>query len=246
MANWLTGKVKAIKWWNERLFSLIVNAPITSFKAGQFTKLALNIGDKRIARAYSFVNAPNNQDLEFYLIKVDEGSLTIPLAKLKIGDEVQIASDASGFFTIDEVPSAQQLWLLSTGTGIGPYLSILQENQVWKKYEKIILVHAARKQEDLSYQNLITNLCEQYSQLTYVSVVSREQNPTGLVGRVPNLIETGELFEFCALTPTKSTSQFMVCGNPDMVKDTSTLLHQLGYERNRRRAPGHVTVEQYW
>ena len=103
-----------------------------------------------------------------------------------------------------------------------------------------------RKQEDLSYQSLITRLCEQYSQLKYVSVVSREQNRTGLVGRVPNLIETGELFEFCALAPTKSTSQFMVCGNPDMVKDTSTLLNQLGYERNRRRTPGQVTVELYW
>jgi len=246
MANWLTGKVKSINWWNEKLFSLVINAPIKMFKAGQFTKLAMRIDGKRIARAYSFVNSPQDQDLEFYLIKVDNGDLSCPLASLKPGDEVEVAEIASGFFTLDEVPKAEQLWLLSTGTAIGPFLSILQQQEVWRSFTKVILVHAVRTLKDLSYQALINDLCQKHAQLKYVSVVSREENPLGLVGRVPNLLDSGELFDFCSIIPAIDTSQFMICGNPQMVKDTSLTLNQMGYERNRRRSPGHITVEQYW
>jgi ferredoxin--NADP+ reductase len=246
MANWLTGQVKAITWWNDKLFSLVINAPIKEFKAGQFTKLAMNIDGKRVARAYSFVNSPEDHDLEFYLIEVDDGCLSCPLASLKPGDEVEISEIASGFFTLDEVPKSDQLWLLSTGTAIGPFLSILQQQAVWQNFTEVILVHAVRNQEDLSYQELINGLCQKYSQLKYVSVVSREENSLGLEGRVPYLLDSGELFDFCGITPSINTSQFMICGNPQMVKDTSSILNQMGYERNRRKSPGHITVEQYW
>lgn len=246
MANWLTGKVKAIKWWNDKLFSLVINAPIKEFKAGQFTKLAMSIDGKRIARAYSFVNSPEDEDLEFYLIKVDNGDLSCPLASLKAGDEVEVSEIASGFFTLDEVPQSEQLWLLSTGTAIGPFLSILQQQTVWRNFNDVILVHAVRTLEDLSYQELIKGLCQKHAQLQYVSIVSREENPSSLVGRIPNLLDSGELFNFCGMIPTVDTSQFMICGNPQMVKDTTVTLNKMGYEKNRRRSPGHITVEQYW
>jgi len=246
MANWLTGKVKSINWWSDKLFSLVINAPIEGFKAGQFTKLAMLVDGKRVARAYSFVNSPKDKNLEFYLIKVDEGNLSCPLADLKPGDEIEVSANASGFFTLDEVPQAEHLWLLSTGTAIGPFLSILQQDEVWLKFNKIFIVHAVRQKQDLSYQTLISKLCKQHPQLKYVSVVSREDNPSGLIGRVPRLIKSGELFEFCGVEPSPNSSQFMICGNPEMVKDTSSTLALMGYERNRRRSPGQITVEQYW
>jgi len=246
MANWLTAKVTNIKWWNDKLFSLVISAPIEPFKAGQFTKLAMNVDGKRVARAYSFVNAPKNCDLEFYLIKVDEGNLSCPLANLKIGDNIEVSSIASGFFTIEEVPKAEQIWMLSTGTAIGPFLSILQQGDVWTRFDEIVLVHAVRTLADLSYQKLIKNLCHTHTKLKYVPIVSREHNPTGLVGRVPQLIKSGELEKFVSIIPSIESSQFMICGNPEMVKDTSLALNQLGYERNRRRSPGQITVEQYW
>ncbi|SFC00651.1 ferredoxin--NADP reductase [Pseudoalteromonas denitrificans] len=246
MAKWLTAKVKNIKWWNDKLFSIIVNAPINSFQAGQFTKLAMNVNSKRIARAYSFVNASNNKDLEFYLVKVEQGKLTCPLSDLKVGDKIEISQTASGFFTLDEVPKSEQLWLLSTGTAIGPFLSILQQGEVWHKFKEVILVHGVREKEDLSYQYLIQTLCDENPQLKFVSILSRQKNPSGLTGRIPSLIASGELMKFIDLKPEPKLSQFMICGNPDMVKETSLTLNKLGYERNRRRTPGNITVEQYW
>ncbi len=141
MSNWIDATVKSVKWWNESLFSLTVNADVEPFKAGQFTKLSVMDGEKRIARAYSYVNAPDDPNLEFYLINVVDGQLSSHLAQLTPGDTVLIERRASGFFTLDEVPASEQLWMLSTGTAIGPFLSILQQSEVWQKYKHINLVH---------------------------------------------------------------------------------------------------------
>ncbi|KAA5754892.1 ferredoxin--NADP(+) reductase, partial [Klebsiella pneumoniae] len=115
--------------WTDALFSLTVHAPINPFTAGQFTKLGLEIDGERVQRAYSYVNAPDNPNLECYLVTVPQGKLSPRLAALKPGDEVQVVSDASGFFVLDEVPDCETLWMLATGTAIGPYLSILQYGQ---------------------------------------------------------------------------------------------------------------------
>ncbi|WP_105254419.1 ferredoxin--NADP reductase [Pseudoalteromonas sp. T1lg75] len=246
MANWLEAKVKRLVWWNEKLFSLIVTADIDPFTAGQYTKLALQIGDERVARAYSFVNPPSSKNLEFYLIKVDDGALSAALARLQPGDSVQIAAQSNGFFTLDEVPSAEQLWMLSTGTAIGPFLSMLQEQQVWQQFQHIVLVHCVRHSKDLSYKEMIQELQEQHPQLQYVPVVTREDEATPLKKRIPALIKSGELFAHVQLEATPDVAQFMICGNPDMVKETTQCLSDLGYNRNRRRTPGHITVEQYW
>ncbi|MFY8274694.1 ferredoxin--NADP reductase [Pseudoalteromonas sp. SSDWG2] len=246
MANWLEAKVQDIHWWNDKLFSLVIKADIAPFKAGQYTKLAMEIDGKRVARAYSFVNSPQSSKLEFYLIKVDGGTLCGALAKLQKGDTVSIAEQATGFFTLDEVPSAQQMWMLSTGTAIGPFLSMLQEQEVWQKYQDIVLVHCVRTQSDLSYQPLIHLLMQQHPQLKYVPIVTREDNVTPLQQRIPELIHSGTLFSHVQLEATVDNAQFMICGNPDMVKETSQCLSDLGYSRNRRRSPGQITVEQYW
>ncbi|KPH65558.1 ferredoxin-NADP reductase [Pseudoalteromonas porphyrae] len=246
MSNWIEASVKEVVWWTDTLFSLIVNADVEPFKAGQFTKLSMMIDDKRIARAYSYVNAPNSNDLEFYLINVMDGLLSQQLAKLTPGDTVLIESRASGFFTIDEIPASEQLFMLSTGTAIGPFLSILDQADVWQKFKQITLVHGVRLNADLSYQKKINQLQQQYTRLRYVPVVSREQAIIGLNGRITDKIIDGSLFKHSQNTTCPQNSQFMICGNPQMVKDTSALLIEQGYSRNRRREPGQITVEQYW
>lgn len=124
MADWVTGKVTKVQNWTDALFSLTVHAPVHPFTAGQFTKLGLEIDGERVQRAYSYVNSPDNPDLEFYLVTVPDGKLSPRLAALKPGDEVQVVSEAAGFFVLDEVPDCETLWMLATGTAIGPYLSI--------------------------------------------------------------------------------------------------------------------------
>lgn len=194
MADWVTGKVTKVQNWTDALFSLTVHAPINPFTAGQFTKLGLEIDGERVQRAYSYVNAPDNPNLEFYLVTVPQGKLSPRLAALKPGDEVQVVSDASGFFVLDEVPDCETLWMLATGTAIGPYLSILQYGQDVARFKNLVLVHAARFAADLSYLPLMLELQQRYEgKLRIQTVVSRESVPGSLTGRVPALIENGEL-----------------------------------------------------
>ncbi|SUH90440.1 ferredoxin--NADP reductase [Salmonella enterica subsp. enterica serovar Typhimurium] len=194
MADWVTGKVTKVQNWTDALFSLTVHAPINPFTAGQFTKLGLEIDGERVQRAYSYVNAPDNPNLEFYLVTVPQGKLSPRLAALKPGDEVQVVSDASGFFVLDEVPDCETLWMLATGTAIGPYLSILQYGQDVARFKNLVLVHAARFAADLSYLPLMLELQQRYEgKLRIQTVVSRENVPGSLTGRVPALIENGEL-----------------------------------------------------
>lgn len=247
MSNWVDAKVKDIIWWTDSLFSLIVNADVEPFKAGQFTKLSMMMGDKRIARAYSYVNPPSSSDLEFYLINVADGLLSQQLAKLLPGDTVMIERRATGFFTLDEIPRSKQLWMLSTGTAIGPFLSIIEQADVWQQFDEVYLVHGVRFNADLSYQKKIQQLQQTHPKLSYIPVVSREQpEHGGEPGRITDCIKQARLFKYAEEATTASNAQFMICGNPQMVKDTTAMLNELGFKRNRRREPGHITVEQYW
>ena len=148
MAEWVNAEVKEVKNWTDALFSLRVTAPIDPFIAGQFAKLALEIDGERVQRAYSYVNAPQDELLEFYLVTVPEGKLSPRLHALQPGDSLMITKEASGFFVIDEIPDCQTLWMLATGTAIGPYLSILQQGEGLARFDNIVLVHAARYASD--------------------------------------------------------------------------------------------------
>ncbi|MGU3525298.1 ferredoxin--NADP(+) reductase [Enterobacteriaceae bacterium C23F] len=248
MADWVTGKVTKIEYWTDALFSLTVHAPVHPFAAGQFTKLGLEIDGERVQRAYSYVNAPNNPDLEFYLVTVPEGKLSPRLAALKPGDEVQLVSEAAGFFVLDEVPDCDTLWMLATGTALGPYLSILQEGKDLARFKNLVLVHAVRYAADLSYLPLMLELQKRYEgKLRIQTVVSRESVPGSLTGRVPALIESGELERVTGLTMTTENSHVMLCGNPQMVRDTQQLLKDSRQmTKHLRRRPGHMTAEHYW
>ncbi|WP_105169965.1 ferredoxin--NADP reductase [Pseudoalteromonas sp. T1lg23B] len=246
MAQWTTGRVLEVNWWTPSLFSLRISANIQPFKAGQFTKLALQVGDKRIARAYSFVNSPQDPVLEFYLIEVPDGSLSEHLAQLKVGDEIMVEERANGFLTLDELPDADTLWMLSTGTAIGPFLSILAQGELWNRFKRVILVHGVRQNTDLTYQDRIKAVQKSFPQFQYVPAVTREQPEFGLSGRITNLLESGKLAKYCGYDTLPQSSHFMLCGNPQMVKDTTNLLINKGFNRHRRAQSGHITVEQYW
>lgn len=249
MSNWITGRVTRITNQTDTLFSLHVKAPIRPFTAGQFAKLGLEIDGERIQRAYSYVNAPDNDDLEFYLVNVGDGKLSPRLAALQPGDELLITDEAAGFFVLDEVPDCDTLWMLSTGTAIGPFLSILQYGQDLERFRHIVLVHAVRYAADLSYLPLMQQLQTEIGsdKLRIVTVVSREIAQGSLHGRVPALITSGALEAAAGLSLTAENSHVMLCGNPEMVKDTQNLLKtERRMRKHLRRKPGHITSEQYW
>jgi ferredoxin--NADP+ reductase len=247
VSRWVEGKVVRLRRWTDKLYSLQLEAEIAPFKAGQFTRLAMDIDGNRVARPYSFVNGPDNPLLEFYFILLPHGLLTKRLVRVKSGDTVYIAPRGTGFFVLDEVPDADYLWMLSTGTAIGPFLSILTTEVVWRRFKKIVLVHAVRTREELTYGEEIEALLDRHpEQLQMIPFVSREDTDFAIRGRIPQAIDNGELEARAGIPLTTDSSQVMICGNPAMVRDTTTVLEARGMRKNRRSNPGHITTEQYW
>ncbi len=245
--TWIEGAVVQNQHWTDQLYSLHVRAPNVAFTAGQFGRLALDIDGERIARPYSFVNPPGSENLEFYSIIVPEGPLSSRLEALAPGDRVWVSSQGVGFFTLDEVPRSDYLWLLATGTGLGPYLSILGTAEPWARHRKIALAHSVRHARELTYQDVLRKHREERpDQFVYVPLVSREKPPNALHGRIPTAIENGRLAERAGMDFDPRRAQVMLCGNPEMVRDTSALLRTMGLARNRRSAPGQITTESYW
>ena len=239
--KWLTARVIENRHWTQSLFSLRVEAPPIRFEAGQFVRIALDIEGQRVARAFSFVNAPQDALLEFYGVIVPEGPLSPRLALLNAKDPLYVAPNPAGFLVLSEVPDADTLWLVSTGTGIAPFLSILKTETPWKRFRNVVLVHAVRRADELTYRELIQN-----TPARYVTFVSRESAPASLAGRIPAAIADGRLEAAAGLPLTPETSHVMLCGNPQMLKDATAALAARGMRKHRRRAPGHITVESFW
>jgi len=239
--NWLSGRVVENRHWTESLFSLRVEDAPLGFQAGQFVRIALDVEGQRVARAFSFVNPPQDPVLEFYGVVVPQGPLSPRLARLAHGDRLYVASNPAGFLVLPELPDARTLWLLSTGTGLAPFLSILRTPEPYRRFRNIVLVHAVRHAKELVYRELIGKL-----NVRYVSFVSREAHEGSLAGRIPAAIADGRLEAAAGLTISAATSQAMLCGNPEMLRDASAALQARGLRKHRRRAPGHITVESFW
>jgi ferredoxin--NADP+ reductase len=243
--SWLEGKVIENRHWTQSLFSLRVEGVGLTFEAGQFVRIALDMEEgnagSRIARPFSFVNPPADPVLEFYGVVVPEGPLSPRLARLKAGDRLQVASNPAGFLVLSELPDAETLWLLSTGTGIAPFLSILKTEAPWRRFRNVVLVHAVRHARELVYRDLIEG-----TKVKYVTMVSREAHQGSLSGRIPAAIRDGSLDATAGLGIAPETSQVMLCGNPDMLKDAAAALAARGLRKHRRRSPGHITVESFW
>lgn len=247
MSKWLEGKVVSKKQWTETLFSLQIDAPIPPFEAGQFTRVGLEIDGELVPRSYSFVNAPEEKPLEIYFIIVPGGPLTPRLAALEAGDSITVANRGTGLLTLSQIPDSKYLWMLSTGTALGPFLSILKAGVAKQRYEKIVLVHAVRTAEELTYRDQVdAQLAEYGEQLVYIPFVSREASDFALGGRVPAAIEDGRLEEKAGIKLEAETSHVMICGNPDMVSDTKDVLEKRGMQRHKRKEPGHYSQENYW
>ncbi|HAS61251.1 MAG TPA: ferredoxin--NADP(+) reductase [Vibrio sp.] len=239
--------------WAAHLFSLRVQVANTPYIAGQFTKLALyDDQGELIRRAYSIVNHPRDHqqtgELEFLIITDPNGQLSPRLQKLKIGDELLVGTEGAGFMTLNEIPQqANDLWLLSTGTAIGPFLSILDDETIKTRFQRIILVNATRYDFEQSYQEQIIQLKSRYQErFTYVPVVSRESVSGALSGRIPMLLDTHALQTAAGLSLDTEKSFIYLCGNPEMVKDTTESLKKMGFRRHLRRKHGQFSSENYW
>lgn len=247
MAGWLSGTVLENRQWTPELFTLRVAAPKLAFEAGQFVRLALDVDGERIARPFSFVNAPDEAAHEFYGVIVPGGPLSPRLAKLAPGDTLYLGDNPSGFLVLSEVPEARTLWMISTGTGIAPFISILRAGALWARYRRVVLVHAVRHETELAYREEIGDLWTQYSErLRYVTFVSREKAPGALAGRIPAAIEDGRLETAAGARLAPEGNQVMLCGNPDMLRDALAVLKARGMTKHRRRSPGQITMEKFW
>ena len=246
MSKWVEGKVIGMRRWNEYLYSLQVDAAVAPFEAGQFTKLALDVGGESVERAYSIASAPAERPLEFYFIVVPDGLLTQRLAALQPGDAIRVMVRAAGFLTLSEVPGADNLWMLSTGTGISPFLSILKTEIPWCRFRQVVLVHAVRTASELSYGDTIRRIAQDHpEQFRFVPFASREDTSYALRARIPEAIADGRLQARAGIVLSAEKSQVMVCGNPGMVRDTTKILLALGMKKNRRRDPGQITAEAW-
>lgn len=247
MAKWIEGTVVAQRRWTDRLFSLQVDADVGSFEAGQWAKLALPVAGELVARPYSFVNAPKERPHEFYYNTVPEGHLSARLARLEPMDVVFFAPAPGGTFTLGEIPDAESLWLIGTGTGLGPFLSMLKTEAPWRRFRKVVLVHAVRHAVDLTYRDTIDAFGAAHpDQFRVVRFVSREHHAGALAGRVPQAIADERLERAAGVELSAASAQAMLCGNPDMVLDVTEVLKARGMRRHRRREPGHLAVEPYW
>ncbi|MBV4486659.1 ferredoxin--NADP reductase [Pseudomonas sp. SWRI153] len=223
------------------------------FRAGQFARLGVTKPDgSTVWRAYSMVSSPFDEFLEFFSIVVPDGEFTSELSRLTIGDTLMVERQAFGYLTLDRFVDGRDLWLLSTGTGVAPFLSILQDFEVWEKFDRIILVYSVREARELAYQELIADLAqreylsEHVHKLQFIPTVTREMHPGALQGRITTLIENGELERAAGVELSAEHSRVMLCGNPQMIDDTRALLKERDMRLSLTRRPGQVAVENYW
>ena len=223
------------------------------FRAGQFARLGVTKADGSVVwRAYSMVSSPHDEFLEFFSIVVPGGEFTSELSRLKEGDELLVDRQAFGFLTLDRFVDGRDLWLLSTGTGLAPFLSILQDFEAWERFEQIFLVYSVREGRELAYGDLIAGLeqrdyLQEYAgKLKFIPAVSREEFPGALHGRITHLIENGELERAAGVPLSPEHSRVMICGNPQMIDDTRQILKARDMRLSLSRKPGQVAVENYW
>lgn len=243
--------VLSVHRWTDTLFSFTMTRPAHfKFTAGQFARIGLKVGDDLVVRAYSVVSSPFDETLEFFSIVVPDGTFTSNLQHLKVGDELYLEKTPYGFLTLAryQLPLPQDLWLLATGTGLAPFISMLQDFDTWSKYSKINVVYSVRTASELAYVEHIHEIAETFGEghtgFKFIPIVTRDPH-ADLHDRLPILIENGELEKVAGLNFNPETTHVMLCGNPQMVDDTKDALKARGLTMNRR-GEGNIAVENYW
>lgn len=247
MPKWCPAEVTARKVWTEGLFTLSVKTDdVLPFAAGQFLHLALGGETDRINRPYS-VASPHGKVLEFFIVRVDDGELTPKLWELKVGDAVEISERAAGSFTLKKTPDAEILWLVSTGTGLAPYIAMLRTDEPWERFEKIVVVHGVRLAADLAYTEELKALETKYpDRFQLIQSLTRETVDGTMRGRIPALIQDGSLEKQLGWSMNKDNSSVLLCGNPAMLDDMEEKLGEREMKKHRSKSPGQIVLERYW
>lgn len=240
--------------WSPSLFSLRCTRDTGfRFRAGQFARLGVRKADgATVWRPYSMVSAPHDEFLEFFSIEVPDGEFTSELKHLGAGDELLVERQAHGYLTLDRFPDGRDLWLLASGTGVAPFLSILQDLEVWQRFERVVLAYSVRNVSDLAYQELIGELTQREwlegaaDKLVYLPVVTRDAVPGCLHARLTALLDSGELERVAGRSIAAEHSRLMLCGNPSMVEELHARLKARGLQLSLSRRPGQLALENYW
>jgi ferredoxin/flavodoxin---NADP+ reductase len=244
--------VLSVKHWNDELFSFsATRSPSFRFSNGQFTMIGLEVNGRPLVRAYSMVSANYDESLEFFSIKVPDGPLTSRLQHIKPGDQILVSKKPTGTLVLDNLLPGDMLYLLSTGTGLAPFLSIIRDPETYERFAKVVLVHGCRHVADLAYRDWLTKeLVEDEflggmvrEKLVYYPTVTRE--PFENRGRVTGLITSGRLFSDVGAKPfDRAVDRVMLCGSPAMLADLRDILQNGGFMEGNHGEPGDYVIEK--
>ena len=245
-------RVLSVHHWTDKLFTFTTTRdPSLRFSNGHFTMIGLRVNDKPLLRAYSIVSANYEEHLEFLSIKVPNGPLTSRLQHIKPGDTIIVGRKPTGTLLIDYLLPGKRLYLLSTGTGLAPFMSIVRDPETYEKFDQIILVHGVRQVDELAYHDLLVEHLPNHeflgelvtSKLRYYPTVTREAYKN--MGRVTNLIENGKIFEDLQVPPLDpANDRVMICGSPAMLRDLKQMLEQRGFKEGNTSIPGDFVIER--
>jgi len=245
-------KVLSVHHWTDRLFSFTTTRDTgLRFSNGHFTMIGLMVNNKPLLRAYSIVSPNYEETLEFLSIKVQDGPLTSKLQHIKVGDTLIVGKKPTGTLLIDYLLPGKNLYLMSTGTGLAPFLSIIRDPETYERFEKVIVVHGVRQVNELAYHDYITSELPKHEllgdmvseQLLYYPTVTRE--PYKNQGRLTDLIHSGKLFTDLNLPSfDPQVDRIMICGSPQMLKDLKKILEDLSFKEGSTTTPGDYVVER--
>lgn len=254
MSNLNSERILSVHHWNDTLFSFkCTRDPGLRFENGQFVMIGLQQDTGRpLMRAYSIASPNWEEHLEFFSIKVPDGPLTSQLQHLKEGDEIIISKKPTGTLVLDDLNPGKHLYLLSTGTGLAPFMSVIQDPETYERFEKVILVHGVRYVNEVAYREFITEHLPKNeffgdalkNKLIYYPTVTRE--PFENQGRLTDLMRSGKLFQDIGLPPINpQDDRAMICGSPSMLDETSEVLNEFGLKISpRMREPGDYLIER--
>ena len=252
MSAFLEETVLSVHHWTDRLFSFTTTRdPALRFSNGHFTMIGLRINEKPLLRAYSIVSANYEEHLEFLSIKVPDGPLTSKLQHMKVGDTIIVGKKPTGTLLIDYLNPGKRLYMLSTGTGMAPFMSIIRDPETYERFEQVILVHGVRNKDELAYHDLVTEHLPAHeflgemvsSKLRYYPTVTREAYKN--MGRVTTLMESGKIFSDLGLPPIDpATDRVMICGSPSMLRDIKHMLEGKGFKEGNTSKPGDFVIER--
>ncbi|MGE0715688.1 MAG: ferredoxin--NADP reductase [Alphaproteobacteria bacterium] len=245
-------RVLSVHHWTDSLFSFSTTRdPSFRFRSGQFTMIGLEVDGKPLLRAYSLAGAHYEDTLEFLSIKVPDGPLTSRLQHLEEGQEILVGRKATGTLLLDNLLPGRTLYLLGTGTGLAPFLSLVKDPEVYERFERVVLTHTCRAAAELAHRDTITRVLPENEligelvreKLIYYPTVTRE--PFHNQGRITDLIRDGRLFADLGLDPLDPEGdRLMLCGSPAMLKDAALLLEARGFREGSQAEAGHYVVEK--